>query len=178
MSESNSTVEYRIVSGYPAYRVGSDGSLWTLYRWKSRGHNKGQVRVLGEEWVLMPARNISPTRYREVKLVGLGKIKLHFLILEAFVGPRPEGMEGCHKDDNKLNNSADNLRWDSHSGNMIDRVKNGLQNTAVITPEMVILLRRRYAEGTTGMRSLAKEYGLTRDIVRDAVLRRTWRHVP
>lgn len=51
--------------------------------------------------------------------------RVHQLVLEAFVGPCPPGMEGCHWDDNKENNALVNLRWDTHSANMHDKVRNG-----------------------------------------------------
>jgi hypothetical protein len=51
--------------------------------------------------------------------------KIHRLVLEAFVGPCPEGMEACHNDGDGLNNRLENLRWDTRSGNMRDRVLHG-----------------------------------------------------
>lgn len=50
---------------------------------------------------------------------------IHRLILEAFVGPCPEGMEGCHWDDNPANNALSNLRWGTDSDNSFDSVRNG-----------------------------------------------------
>lgn len=55
--------------------------------------------------------------------------KVHRLVLEAFVGPCPEGMEGCHNDGDKTNNQISNLRWDTRSANAKDRVKHGTQNS-------------------------------------------------
>lgn len=43
---------------------------------------------------------------------------VHILVAEAFLGPRPGGMEECrHLDGDKLNNRADNLRWGTRPGN-------------------------------------------------------------
>lgn len=50
---------------------------------------------------------------------------VHVLVLTTFVGPRPEGMEGCHNDGNAANNRLENLRWDTASANQRDRVKHG-----------------------------------------------------
>ena len=50
---------------------------------------------------------------------------VHHLVLEAFVGPRPEGMEACHWDDDPDNNNLSNLRWDTHSENSRDKIRNG-----------------------------------------------------
>lgn len=64
-------------------------------------------------------------------LVGLCRgaqgrtIRVHTLVLTAFVGPCPEGMEACHGDDDPNNNHLSNLRWDTHQQNMCDKVRNG-----------------------------------------------------
>lgn len=47
------------------------------------------------------------------------------LVLEAFVGPRPEGLFCCHWDDDPSNNHVSNLRWDTPSANAYDKVRNG-----------------------------------------------------
>lgn len=55
--------------------------------------------------------------------------KVHHLVLEAFVGPRPEGMECLHWDDNPSNNRLENLRWGTHSENTMDSIRNGTHNS-------------------------------------------------
>lgn len=56
--------------------------------------------------------------------VGGGQ-RVHRLVLEAFVGPCPEGMEACHYDDASTNNRLSNLRWDTRGDNERDKVRNG-----------------------------------------------------
>ena len=50
---------------------------------------------------------------------------VHTLVLEAFRGPRPVGMEACHYDGDSLNNAISNLRWDTHHNNNMDRKRIG-----------------------------------------------------
>ena len=50
---------------------------------------------------------------------------VHALVLEAFIGPRPDGMEACHYDGDSLNNDISNLRWDTHFNNNQDRKRVG-----------------------------------------------------
>lgn len=50
---------------------------------------------------------------------------VHRLVLMAFVGPCPDGMEALHWDDDKDNNNLSNLRWGTRSDNQYDRVRNG-----------------------------------------------------
>lgn len=52
-------------------------------------------------------------------------VRVHRLVLEAFVGPCPEGMEGCHNDGDASNNALPNLRWDTSSANKQDMIRHG-----------------------------------------------------
>lgn len=47
------------------------------------------------------------------------------LVGEAFLGPRPDGLETRHLDGNPANNSARNLRYGTKSENAQDRVRHG-----------------------------------------------------
>lgn len=58
---------------------------------------------------------------------------VHALVLEAFVGPRPEGAEACHGDGDASNNHLDNLRWDTHEANEADKKSHGTHNNTVKT---------------------------------------------
>jgi HNH endonuclease/NUMOD4 motif len=55
---------------------------------------------------------------------------VHRLLLEAFVGLCPPGLEACHANDIGTDNRLTNLRWDTRSANMLDRVRNGNHNNA------------------------------------------------
>jgi len=50
---------------------------------------------------------------------------VHNLVLEAFVGPRPEGYDGCHNNGQGTDNRLVNLRWDTKSANSVDTVIHG-----------------------------------------------------
>jgi hypothetical protein len=63
-----------------------------------------------------------------VSLADAGKKKtyhVHSLVLTAFVGPKPDGMECCHRNGDHEDNTVGNLRWDTKSENMLDRVRHG-----------------------------------------------------
>lgn len=67
--------------------------------------------------------------YMVVMLSREGKrrtVKVHRLVLEAFVGPCPEGHEACHYNDDPADNRLQNLRWDTRSENLLDQVRNGI----------------------------------------------------
>lgn len=58
--------------------------------------------------------------------LGVGRTLLvHRLVLLAFVGEGPDGTECCHNDGDPANNSVSNLRWDTRSENLRDRVRHG-----------------------------------------------------
>lgn len=72
-----------------------------------------------------------PSGHLHVRLSisGVGATrKVHHLVLEAFVGPRPPGQEGCHWDDDPGNNHLPNLRWGTRSDNMQDAIRNGINH--------------------------------------------------
>lgn len=47
------------------------------------------------------------------------------MVLDAFVGERPAGLWGCHRDDNPENNRIDNLYWGTPVDNSADCLANG-----------------------------------------------------
>ncbi len=53
------------------------------------------------------------------------KKAVHRLVLSAFVGPCPDGMECCHDDGDPTNNAVSNLYWGTRSQNMRDRFRHG-----------------------------------------------------
>jgi len=104
-------VEYRDIEGWPGYRVGSDGSVWSrLDRWKLN------------RWHRLKATDNARGYLR----VGLGSgaqrtaAKVHILVLNAFVGPRPEGFQTCHWNGIKTDNRVENLRWGTVRDNIAD----------------------------------------------------------
>lgn len=62
------------------------------------------------------------TRRRAQRLV-------HQLVLEAFVGPRPDGFDSCHNNGNKADARLKNLRWDTRAGNFADKKLHGTSQT-------------------------------------------------
>ena len=59
--------------------------------------------------------------------------RLHRLVLLAFVGPCPEGMEGRHRDGNPLHCALTNLSWSTHGENLRDKRSHGTDHNIVKT---------------------------------------------
>lgn len=94
------------------------------------GHEGYEVSDYGRVRGPKGLRPIYAKSHRPVQRVYVGKVRyVHHLVLEAFVGPRPDGYECCHADDNPANNHLSNLRWDTRSANSIDAVRNGRHPT-------------------------------------------------
>ncbi len=120
MPEFDSTIEYRDIPGYFGYKIGSDGSVWSC---RTCGGYYNKANRLTSRWKLKkPHRDRG---YVRVCLRRDGKDcyrEVHILLLESFVGPRPQGMQACHDPDpDRSNNRLDNLRWDTQSENALDR---------------------------------------------------------
>ncbi len=157
MAGGQEPVQYRDVPGFPGYRVGSDGSVWSCR------HGGPHDTHLTEEWhQLRPRVNKArrPCRrgaYLKVLLhPGAGKGRnrmIHHLVLEAFVGPRPAGMVACHNDGNPQNNALSNLRWDTWISNLADMERHGTRlrgrdhANAKLTEADVIAIRRLRERG-------------------------------
>jgi len=114
--------EWRDIAGYEGYyQVSNLGRVRSLDRvvvgrW---GHEKRTGNIL---------KLSSNGRYLHVVLHirGRGHTKLvHCLVAEAFLGPRPEGMQTCHGDAGQFVNTVTNLRYDTGSANCFDRRANG-----------------------------------------------------
>lgn len=53
------------------------------------------------------------------------KYRAHRMVAIAFLGDPAEGMDVCHIDGTRTNNSVSNLRWDTRSGNFRDKRAHG-----------------------------------------------------
>lgn len=77
--------------------------------------------------VLRPAVCKRGDRITHLSVVlGLGNPHhVHRLIMLAFVGPRPEGLETCHNNGDPTDNRLENLRYDTNSANHLDMQRHG-----------------------------------------------------
>ncbi len=104
---------------------------------KRRGYevsDRGNVR----SWLLAGSRGVrlaSRPRLLSQFVAGAGYYYVdlgrtwsgvvHRLVLEAFVGPCPDGMECRHLDGNQTNNWLDNLAWGTKQENEADKIRHG-----------------------------------------------------
>ncbi len=178
-SDDQSIVEYREIKEFPGYRAGSDGSVWSCRPVNGRG-------PLKESW-----RKLNPStdsKGRCVVSICSGacrrQFQVHTLVLLAFVGPKPPGMQCRHyPDPDPTNCRLGNLRWGTQKENAEDSVAKGVQvngercHRSKLTAEQVIEIRQQH----TGKRGenvrLANIYGIAPTNISRIVSGKTWKHL-
>jgi hypothetical protein len=180
-------VRYSFISGFPGYRIGDDGSGWTCWRFRGGGY-AGQP-----EWYIS-----DPPRWKRLKpdvrksdgrqrytlrnpQGGYKKIQVSHLVLLHFVGPQPDGMEGCHNDGDCSNNHWDNLRWDTPAANKADMKRHGTNcagersGMAKLTWERVRAIRKRFAAGNVRKTQIARDEGVTPTLIGYIIAEKIWK---
>lgn len=98
------------------------------------------------------------TNYGHLFVTLGGKTRyFHEMVLGAFVGPRPPGMEARHLDGDESNNRLGNLVWDTHGNNIRDRKWHRGASNQKLTAQMVAEIKRCR---TTSGAVLAERYGV------------------
>jgi hypothetical protein len=106
---------------------------------------------------------------------------VHRLVLEAFIGAAPAGLEACHNDGNPKNNVLSNLRWDTRRENAADRIAHGTaaigekHPMAKLTKEQALEIRTCHSDA---LPILATHFGITVDHARKIKSRLAWKDLP
>lgn len=116
--------------GYEVSDIGRVRSWWV--RWGRSGRRANRPTLLspsmrgGYPRVPLCGKEGGRSRHREAFV--------HHLVLEAFIGPRPEGMICRHLDDDRGNARLDNLCWGTHAENVADMQRLGTKATRKAPP--------------------------------------------
>ena len=108
--------------------------------------------------------------------------QVHQLVMEAFVGPCPEGQQVRHGPGGSLDNRLVNLCYGTPKENTADRERDGTvprgetHRHAKLTAVIVLDCRRRYAGGET-QTALAAEFGVSVVCIHSAITGRSWSHI-
>lgn len=116
--------------------------------------------------------------YHRVKLRGR-RIYAHELVLLAFVGPRPPGLECCHNNGDPSDNRLSNLRWDTISSNRKDTMRHGrykYYRSKRITVDDVARIRQ-LIHGGASVKQLSITYGVGRGTILNIRCGRTYKEV-
>jgi len=107
---------------------------------------------------------------------------VHRFVLELATGICPEDLDACHNDGNRLNNSIDNLRWDTRKSNFADMEAHGTKRRgscnprAVLTEKDVIAIRNAKEQGAV-QRHLADLYRVSPMTISRIVRHQLWNHI-
>ncbi len=162
--------------------VGFDG----LYEVSNLGRVRSLDRSVKHKWgggQFIKGRVLRPGIHRDGHVIyglhSLGRCETKRggpLVLEAFVGPRPNGFEACHNDGNPANDALSNLRWGTHSDNEKDKLLHGTSSRgennsrAKLTAEQVLTIRNQ----SGSHHEIAAQYGISRPTVSFIKSRRYW----
>lgn len=162
---------WRSVVGYEGiYEVSNLGRVKSLDRIDAGGRRwKGRIM----------ANQTQKTGHKTLRLcqqAAYENYKVHHLVLHAFVGPRPNGMECCHNDGDPANNRLENLRWDTHKANSADRelhgqtIKGSQHVLAKLTEGQVLAIR---ADSRSNL-AIAQDYGVSATTISFIKNRQRW----
>lgn len=176
--------EWRPVPGWEgSYAVSSHGRVKSLSRIVM--HSQGGPKRLRERILSIRIASGYPMVSLYVAGVCFNR-QVHELVLTAFVGPCPKGLECRHRDGNKTNARLDNLHWGTHSDNNLDKREHGTDNRgaqhplAKLTDDDIRSIRKRYCRRSyhdSNMRELCAEYGISQAQLSRILSRKLWSHL-
>ena len=157
------------VDGFPGYAIDRNGVVF---------------RTISGQVTLVRLRT-DKDGYREAYVWRNGRryyLKVHHLVLAAFVGPKMPGMVCRHLDGNPANNHVGNLCWGTPKENAADRVRHGRGNYVPgelnpahkLTAEQVREIRKEVAGGELH-KDVATRFGIHRAHVSKIVARHKWK---
>jgi len=163
---------WKEIPGHPFYEV---SSLGRIRSWNNNGHGRrSSPKILK----LTKGSNT----YMGVWLGRLQSKSVHRLVIEAFIGPCPKGMECCHNDGNKTNNKAYNLRWGTHQDNCADKKSHGTflagdnHPMSKLNSYQVLKIKNRL-KSKEKQGNIAKDCGVTDSAISDIKHGRSWAHL-
>lgn len=157
--------------------------------------NLGNVRRLtyrgkdGTSFFYVAPKPMAPNHSGPYPYVGLSKDDkkvrrdIHRLVLEAFVGPCPEGMEAGHLNGNSRDARLANLAWVSKEENEAHKIAHGTKvagernNNSKLTDDAVREIRAAMSAGTATRQELADKFGVNATTIDHVAAGKTWRHV-
>ena len=153
---------WKEIEGFPGYEISDMGRVRSFYKraWRDWEHVDEPQRILKGAY-----KKREGYHFVSLRLLGVSYTRrTHQLVLEAFVGPCPDGQESCHNDGDPGNNYLSNLRYDTHLENMHDAIEHGWIPGRVgsLSEEDVVSIRTRFAGGESAM-TLVDEYEFSRN---------------
>lgn len=145
--------EMRPISGFEEYLATLDGDVYST--------KNGKLRKMHP--------SVSGSIYLQVMLSPPGRPprpeQLHHLILLAYVGPRPLGARGLHKDDDPFNNHYTNLIWGTAQQNTNQAIANGRRNGYERSLRVETVLKIKEMSTHKSINHISKELNIPYQVV-------------
>lgn len=164
--------EWRDVVGYEGYYQVSDSG---------RVRRAKAYRTTWSGRVLKP--KLTSYGYHEVDLSrdnARRTMKIHTLVVEAFIGCVPPGYQVNHKNGNRADNRLSNLEIVTpqqnamHAAGVLGAYRGKRNGMTKLTAAQVREIRRLYATGNITQTALAERYQVNQGTVWCILQRRTW----
>lgn len=171
-------MQRRPIEGFPAYLVDDEGRVWS--RWRAAGRGPHVVASdVQRQLVPVPIRG----GYAAVTLRNSDgaerRVGVHTLVLEAFVGPCPQGCEARHLNGVADDNALRNLAWGTPLVNAADRDAHGTtargerHGCAKLSDSQVLTIR----SDSRPRRVIAAAYEVSYETVWLIQSGRSWKHL-
>lgn len=169
----------RPIEGYPGYLVSDRGDVFSL--WRRRAAKR---ELAGSAHRLSPG--VTSTGYLQVQLFADSKKKkiklVHRLVLEAFVGPCPIGMEAAHLNGIRSDCRVENLLWCTRKENHSHKIRHGTAQRGSNHPGAklrdceVAEIKRLVASGCKAV-DVARRFSALQTTISNIKHGRSWTHV-
>lgn len=159
------------------YQVSDDGHVRSLWRLTPHAVAAGVRKPLR---ALKCGKNNQGRLQVTLSRDGVTKrFLVHRLVLAAFAGPCPDGMEGLHKSVNRTDCGISNLRWGTHTDAMQSKSAFGTSPTGEKAGKSSLVDQdvRDIRESSDSGRVLAARYGVSQVSIQAIKSRRTWKHI-
>ena len=171
--------KWKPIPGFAGYDVSSEGrvrSFWTVGRFAKIDGSKPTIKstYLDKDGYCLVCLNSNRKQTT---------CKVHRLVLMAFSGECPDGMESCHNNGSRSDNRIENLRWDTKSSNQSDRVIHGTSqhgqrhNMAKLSSSQVSEIRELFSLKKESRKDLASRFNVSISQIGNIVTGRKWKEV-
>ena len=169
--------QWKEIPDFPGYEVSDQGRVRSYWR-----HRQAIIEPTPQRF-MKPQVNHAGYLYVGINREGRRYVRpIHLLVLEIFVGFRPQGYQACHNDGKRTHNYSYNLRWDTPKNNQADRVKHGTKNmganhgsaklTAMEVDQIKYLAKHGYFQVEIG-----NMYGVWQTNISAILTGKTWKHI-
>lgn len=108
----------RPIPNHPGFFVDENARFLSMWEDTKREWHKRELVIPRTIIPVFKDSNV----YLVIQLYRM-QVRVADAVLWTFVGPRPDGMEALHLDDDSYNNAAYNLKWGTHVENCAMRVQ-------------------------------------------------------